>query len=221
MKKVAIMVVAQGIPDHIKNRFSACVDLSAPSTPYDIHFLSESPKPGSNYVFSKSRIMNAGLKKLCAMDYSLVVQADVDIVVPPLLLDKTLELGSQPMTMFHNHHRRVWDHTLQWKFPQDYEQADWGYLFDTLAPENANGCWNGATPETWMASGGYNELQIQWGTEDDTFRHTAGHRGVRFLNYNKFCLLHLNHPPRQADRRKHNKAMAALIQSQGGKDWLA
>lgn len=214
---VAIFVVAVGISEKIKDRFAECIKLSAPSCSFDVLFYDEPRPPG--YVFSKSRIMNRAIKELCKQPYKVVVQADVDIIVPPGLIDKTLELGIEPMRCFHNHHRRVQPAILP-PLPASYHKMDWDHWFQKVVPENANGCWNGMTPETWMKSGGFNERMICWGTEDDAFRHTAGPRGVRFLNYNKFCLIHVNHPPRMKDMRRHNKHQMAVLAEMGGKDWL-
>lgn len=217
---MCLMVVAQGIPESIKGRFKRCAELSAPNCSFDVEFLSE-PMP-AGYVFSKSRLMNAGLKRLCRLDYKVIAQVDVDLIIPPGLLDKALEHGTKDMVCFHNHHRRYTKQLRPWipNFPDGYAQMDWDRGFRELDSEDANGAFNAMTPASWMKSGGFNELMVCWGTEDDSFRHTAGPRGIRFLNYNKFCLLHVNHPPRNRDARKYNKAMAAKVAAEGGKDWL-
>lgn len=216
---VCVMTVAQGIPQKIKDRFKACAELSAPKASFDVVFLGEGvPLKG---LFNKSKFLNSGVKDLSKKGYQCIVQVDVDLIIPPGIIDTALEHSQQPNLIFHNHHRRVREELVP-KFPEQYHTVDWGKLFGSLVPENANGAWNSASPETWMKSGGWCELMVNWGREDDTFRYSSSHFGCKFLNYNKFCLLHINHPFRGIDNRKYNKGIEAdLRKDNAWPDWLA
>lgn len=200
--EVCLMAVAQEIPQNIKDRFVRCAELSDPKCDFDVVFLGEG-EPLLE-LFNKSKFLNAGIKSLCKKDYKCIIQADIDLVIPPGIIDASLEYSKIPMTIFHNHHRRV-DEAIVPKFPEQYYEADWEDLFSQFVPQNANGCWNSASPETWMKSGGWNERMTGWGREDDCFRRTAGKFGITFVNHNKFTLLHINHPFRGDDRRAYNR----------------
>lgn len=221
MTDLCLMTVAQGIPDRVKERFETCARLSKPTCSFDVVFLSE--PTSAKYVFSKSRIMNAGLRQLFKQDYAVIAQVDIDLIIPPGLLDKAVEIGSEPMRMFHNHHRRYEPVRWPWipDFPEGYDKMDWERGFNEIVPENADGAFNAGTPETWRKSWGFNELMQRWGWEDVAFRRTANSRGVRFTNYNKFCLLHVNHPARQTNVSKFNREMQKKLLDEGGRDWFA
>jgi hypothetical protein len=164
--------------------------------------------------------LNKGIKQLSPIGYKVIIQSDIDLIIPPGLIDKSLEIGSQEKTCFYNHHRRV-DANKVPKFPSEYNNMDWKRGLQMFKPEDANGCWNAMTPVSWMSSGGYNEYMIEWGKEDDEFRSNAGNLfGIKFINYNKFCLLHINHPMRTKDMRKHNRGMSAKAAKEGKTNWL-
>lgn len=219
MIDVGIMVVAQNIDKKIKNRFQECIIRSKPECTFNIHFLSASDEEVKG-PFNKSKILNNGIKTLTKMNYKVIIQTDIDLIIPPGLIDKTLEIGIQPKTCFYNCHRRIDPKRLP-KLPDEYDKMNWEKLFDKFIFENANGCWNGMTPESWLESGGYNEYMIEWGREDDVFRTNANRYGnIKFINYNKFCLIHVNHPPRTRDFRKYNNAMERKASLEGKKNWL-
>jgi hypothetical protein len=219
MSDVGIMVVAQNISSQVMTRFEECIKLSNPSCTYDIHFLSSKDSLQKKH-FNKSILLNKGIKKLSKLKYKVIIQSDIDLIVPPGIIDKSLEIGSNNKTCFYNRHYRI-DPIHLPKLPDDYSKIDFDDLARRFQPENANGCWNAMTPDSWMNSGGYNEYMIEWGKEDDVFRTNAGSLfGIKFINYNRFCLIHVNHPLRTKDMRKYNRAMEAKAQREGKKNWL-
>jgi len=219
MSDVGIMVVAQNISEDIKTRYQECICRSKPSCTWEINYLTAND-PDKKKPFSKSILLNRGIKALYRKKYKIIIQTDIDLVVPPGIIDKTLEIGRQPKVCFYNRHYRIDPEKLP-KFPEEYDKADWNMIMKTFPWENANGCWNGMNPESWMASGGYNEYMIEWGREDDVFRTTAhSYGGIKFINYNKFCLIHINHKQRTKDMRKHNNAMKNKADREGIKNWL-
>jgi hypothetical protein len=219
MKDIAIMVVAQNISDEIKHRYAECVSKSKPNCSWDIHFLS-SDDPSQKINFNKSKLLNSGIKNLYNKGYKVIIQSDIDLITPPGIVDKSLEIGLNLKTCFYNFHYRIDPRHLP-KLPDDYQTIDFKLLSKTFASENANGCWNAMTPESWMASGGYNEYMIEWGREDDVFRSNAGNKfGIKFINFNQFCLIHVNHPPRTKDMRKYNRSMEEKARKEGKTNWL-
>lgn len=219
MSDVGIMVVAQNIPEDIKNRYQECIRRSNPTCTWEIHFLSSNDDVQKKH-FNKSRLLNKGIKKLATMNYKVIIQTDIDLIVPPGIIDKSLEMGSRSKTCFYNRHYRIDPQHLP-KLPEDYDKLDFDALAKAFPSENANGCWNAMTPESWMSTGGYNEYMIEWGKEDDVFRTNAGRiGGIHFINYNRFCLIHVNHPHRTKDMRKYNRAMETRAINEGKKNWL-
>jgi hypothetical protein len=219
MKDVCIMVVAQNIPEITKKRFYECIKLSNPSCSWEINFLSSNDAIQKKH-FNKSKLLNKGIRRFANRNYKVIIQTDIDLIIPPGIVDKSLEIGSEPSTCFYNHHRRIDPKDLP-KLPEEYNSMDWEYYLKNFKFENANGCWNAMAPESWMKSGGYNEYMIEWGKEDDCFRQSAGEIGkIRFINYNKFCLIHMNHPSRTQDMRKYNRAMDLKAKNEGKINWL-
>lgn len=219
MTEVCLMTVAQGIPQEIKDRFRRCAELSDPRHDFDIVYLGEGH--GMTGLFNKSKWLNKGLKALSDRGYQCIVQVDIDLIIPPGLIDTAVEYSKQTDLILHNHHRRVHREAVV-KFPEEYHKADWQHYFHRFSPENANGAWNSASPATWMKSGGWCENMEGWGRDDDTFRYSASHFGLKFHNLNTFCLLHINHPFRGIDNRKRNKAIeSSMRENNSWPNWLA
>jgi hypothetical protein len=218
MNDVGIMVVAQNISNKIKTRFSECIRLSKPKCTYDIHFLS-SNNPLQIKTFNKSKLLNMGIKTLCKVDYKVIIQTDIDLIIPPDIIDKTLEIGSESGVCFYNNHRRINEIDLP-KLPEEYDKLNWGRILTAFSSENANGCWNGMTPKSWLSSGGYNEYMIEWGREDDIFRSNSHLMGIQYVNCDPFCLIHVNHEPRTKDMRKYNTKMEEKAKQEGKTNWL-
>jgi len=220
MKDVLILSVTYNIPNEIQKRFSKCIELSKPKCSYDIQFISSSKRMKSN-VFNKSILLNDALKEFIKnKNYKVLIQADIDLIVPSEIIDKSLEIASQERTCFYNYHRRIDQKDLP-DLPDDYLKMNLDKYLKDFAPESASGCWNAMSRESWLTSGGYNEYMEFWGKEDDYFRKTARIIGnINFINYNRFCLIHVNHDSRQKDNRKYNKLMEYKLEREGLKNWL-
>ena len=218
-KKIAIMTVAQNISKVITDRYQKCVELSGSKYPLDIFFMGQKNPRDSKTPFNKCKLLNRGIKKLHDMGYEFIIQSDIDLIVPPKLIDTTYEVSTTKNICFYNFHRRIDPKHLP-TLPDGYHSMDWE-KYSKFETESANGCWNGMSTEMWMRSGGYNENMIEWGKEDDAFRRTASkHFGIGFLNYNKFCLIHVNHAPRTKDMRKRNQQCEIRNFREGKINWL-
>lgn len=216
---VGIMVVAQRIEQATLDRFSACVAASKPKCSYTIHFLS-TRDPNEQAVFNKSKLLNTGIRTLTPLNYTVLIQADVDLIVPPGLIDRTLVVGNQPNTCFYNHHIRIAPDLLP-VLPEGYKQIHWIRLALRHKPEHANGCWNGMRPETWLKSGGYNEWMTEWGNEDDEFRRRCGRKKkITFIDCREFPLIHYNHPPRTKVNAKKNREMEIKAWKEDKLEWI-
>jgi hypothetical protein len=215
MKEVGILVVAQRIPEEIRFRFSECIRKSNPKVSYEIHMMHTKPKG----PFNKSKLLNKGIKKYTRGQYEVLIQCDIDLVVPPGLVDKSYEVAKSGKVCFYNWHRRIDPKELP-KLPDEYEKMDWE-RYMSFKTEAANGCWNAIQSQFWFCTGGYNEDMIEWGKEDDDWRRRAHSFGnVSFNNYNKFCLIHVNHPTRTKDCRKRNRQVELRSLREGKWNWL-
>lgn len=218
-KKIAILTIAQNIPKEIIHRYQECVKKSKPSHKVDICFMGSKTPRKKNQPFNKCKLLNRGIRKLHKLGYDFIIQSDIDLIVPPNLIDTTVKLSTERQSCFYNYHRRIDPKDLP-KLPEDYNKINWK-KYSKYEPEGANGCWNGMSTEMWMSSGGYNENVIEWGKDDDIFRRTARiHFGIGFFNYNKFCIIHVNHPTRTKDMRKRNRQFELKNFKEGKINWL-
>lgn len=214
---IAIMVVAENIGQAIVDRFVECVHLSQPHANIHVEILKSETPQG---IFCKSKILNAGIKKLVKGNYDLIIQADIDVIVPPRLIEATYAVGSRPNTCFHCDHRRVDPHKLP-KLPEKYATLDFDSLREVFPIEESAGCWNGMTPDNWWKSGGYNELMEGWGKEDNAFRRSVERNTrIRFVDDNSHVLFHINHPRRTPDHRARNKRIELTCEREGRWNFL-
>ncbi len=219
MKQVAIMAVAQNISKDTIDRFKSCIYLSKPSITFDIYLFGEKTPRGKNKPFNKSKLLNKGIKKLVPMNYDVIIQADIDLIVPPHIIDTTYDIVMNKRICFYNCHRRIDPKELP-SLPSEYLNMDWD-KYMKYPWEAANGCWNGMRSHLWMESGGYNEDMVEWGKEDDDWRQRASKYGkIPFLNWNRFCLIHYNHPTRTQDLRKRNRQCGIRSLNKGKWNWL-
>lgn len=221
-KQVAIMVVAQGLPDELVDRFSQCIHKSKPKVSYDIHIL-RTNDPDQKKAFNKSKLLNKGIKKYCNGDYEVVIQTDIDLIIPPKLVDVSYERGLQKDTCFHVNHRRTTPHKIKGfpKLPEGYDNIDWEYILSTPW-ESAIGCWNALNNESWYKTGGFNEMCKLYAKEDDDWgRRSKIYGGIKWeVSNNKFPLIHFNHPQRHKNNRRHNNAVIKKCIDEGKINWL-
>jgi hypothetical protein len=219
MKQVAIMAVAQNIDLEVIYRFQECIHKSDPSVTYDIHLLGANKKRGKNENFNKSMMLNKGIKKLVPMRYDVIVQCDIDLIIPPNVIDYTYEVAMKERVCCHCNHRRT-DPEILPKLPEEYEKVNWDKLLK-LKMEAANGCWNGIQSQYWYDTGGFNEEMIEWGREDDEWRRRSARVGkLPFNDTSKFPILHYNHPMRTKDMRKRNTQIENQCIKKGKTSWL-
>jgi hypothetical protein len=203
-------------------RFEKCIHASKPSVSYDVHILRTSdPEQKPNY-FNKSKLLNKGIKNFCNGDYEVVIQTDIDLIVPPNLIDVSYQKAIQQKVCYHVNHRRI-THTKIAGFPnlpEEYDKMNWSALMK-FPKEASNGCWNAMNHETWWDTGGYNENCINWSREDDDHARRAKIYGkVKYIVSNDWPLIHINHPQRNQNNRKHNDTVVRKAIEEGKINWL-
>lgn len=194
-KDICIIVAAQGIPKECIKRFKNSIVESKSKYKVDIVIRGSQDKR-----FYKSRIINQCLRETIP-NYKVIIQTDIDLVIPPRLIDKTYEsLMNQPRNCFHHFLRYVDPEEVKGRHYKDYPFLRWLQL----KPSFCSGCWNGMRADTWKRSGGLNEDMFGWGSEDTEFYNRSRRRGIHWINNRDFALVHINHPRRTTRRAKEN-----------------
>jgi hypothetical protein len=208
-KHLAIIVVAQGIPQSVIDRFFSSIKESLPAYPYDI-LVGKS----DDSVFYKTKILNRLLS--ANMDkYNVIIQTDIDLVIPPGLINFSYEsVAEAKTTAYHHALRYVRQSEIAKLRYQKYPFSEWLKLPETFC----SGCWNAMTPEVWKKSRGYNEDMSAWGYEDTEFFNRSRRLGVQWIKDKRFALVHINHPPRQKNRVSENTSAGDKYSDQT--DWL-
>jgi hypothetical protein len=219
VKQVGIFVVAQNISDSVVQRFQGCLEKSNPTVSYDVFILRTQKKEKH---FNKSKLLNKGIKTLAKGQYEVLIQTDIDLIIPPGLVDHSYEIAKTGRVCFHNDMRKVNIDDIPGfpKLPSQYAKIDWS-IFKKVPFIFASGCWNTMQSPYWWDTGGWNEMMIEWGREDDDWRNRAKkHHGIKFIDSKKFELIHYNHPPRTKDLRCRNDAKAKEAAKKGISSWI-
>lgn len=214
MHQCCIIVVAEGIGSEIVDRFISSVRQSNPMTDTSIEIFAGAEK-AENAGFRKSAGLNYLLRKSLE-NYSVVIQTDIDLLVPPGLIDHSFNsVVSHERIAYHHYLRHVWPTELEGKQYEHYNFKEW----QTRKGIFCSGCWNAMNGKTWKLSGGWNEDMIEWGYEDTEFLERTKARGIRWIVDSQFGLVHVNHPPRTKRNVQANRVAAAKYDS-ARVDWL-
>lgn len=205
---IAIIVVAKNISPRIINRFRNSVSESKPDYSYQIILGTSDEK-----VFFKTKILNGMLRK-CLDNYKLIIQTDIDLIIPPELINHTFETINQKDKVAYHHVLRYVDFPHEVKRYSQYPFKEWR----GVKPKFCSGCWNAMTSNSWRLSKGYNEEMSAWGYEDTEFYHRAMRLGIEWLKMDRYPLVHINHEKRQPDRVKENTKRGNLFSDES--DWL-
>ena len=207
---IAIVAVAQNIPEATTERFRTGV-LNSTKLPVSI-VLARGPDTPHFY---KTRLLNAAMRDLCKR-FAVIIQTDIDVLVPPYLIDSANKLCSiRPDALHHHRLRYITEDEIPKKCAyKDYPWKEWRRRKATLC----TGCWNAGTAETWLRSGGWNEDMYDWGAEDTEFFNRTKRNGIRWTDNAHHALVHVAHLPRTTRRGKENMALAR--QTPISKNWL-
>lgn len=218
MKDIAILVVADGIGDKVRQRFKQCLTASNSKSSFDVLIMGETKKRKDGELFNKCKLLNSGLKQLFKCNYEVIIQTDIDLICPPNLLDATLaSVKSKPKSCVHSAMCGLTEDELnKYKSYNDYPFSKWnGYK-----KIYATGCWNGMNPEMWKLSGGFNEDMVDWGYEDRDWRYRSINNGIKWTDLYNYPLMHVNHKRRNRDVSVTNKKIATESSLKGKTNWL-
>lgn len=219
MYDIGIVVAAQDVPEDDIKRFNGALATDKPNCSYVVEMVQDSPQP--NELFSKPIAINQGLKKLLPQ-CKVVVQTDIDVLIPPGAIDYTFDLISKSK---HKHILWIKSRTLN-KFEDTYPWHKWIKLG---VRENMTGCWLAMKAGDWWHLGGYNEDIWGWGSDDWELATKATGRGFTHVSAYHLPLMHVNHKPRPYwtnkttkanDKKRHQALQAANWIAKSDPDFL-
>lgn len=186
MYDIGIVVAAQGVPEDDIKKFNGALATHKTKCSYIVEMVQDSPQP--NELFSKPIAINQGLKKLLPQ-CKVVVQTDIDILIPPGAIDYTYDLISKSKF---KHILWIKSRTLN-KFEDSYPWDKWTKLG---IRERMSGCWLAMKVGDWWHLGGYNEDIWGWGSDDWELTTKATKRGYTHECAYHLPLMHINHEQR-------------------------
>lgn len=194
-KDIAIIVAAQNIPKETIERFQNSIHHSRPAYSYDIIIGSSQEER-----FFKTKILNRLLRENFEK-YNVIIQTDIDVVVPPVLINQTYEkVNGGTRTAYHHALRYIDPKHLEGLTYEKYPFLEWVNSKSTFC----SGCWNGMSCPTWRRTRGYNEEMYAWGYEDTEFFNRSRRLGIQWIKSHEFALMHINHPDRQRNMVNEN-----------------
>ena len=204
---VGILVVADSIPEEIKNRFRNCIEWSKPKSNYEIVMMEH--ERDEEEPFNKCILLNAGLKMCFEKKFDVIIQTDIDLVVSPGAIDFTAEVAMNDKCCCHigmiRLEKGVYDPMLK------YTDYPWNEWVKNGKKQYASGCWNGMIPKMWELSGGWNPAMTNWGQEDGSHRRRAIRNGVKWKDrwewIRSYPLIHPYHDKRSPNNSRNNKEL--------------
>jgi hypothetical protein len=207
--QIGIIAVAAGIDQLTRETFERSIADSKPACSYIINVITKENRSSfptrwrdirpalnetryrlsatlrhfSPRLYNKSRMLNAGILQL-AENCEVIVCTDIDMWVPPGLIDKSYALAREG--------KHVWcmaryiDRTMLF-------QSD---LLHVPCSEKGKGSWNALSTENWFRSGGWNENMYGWGYEDDAMHLYIQQSGMQTVSITDLPLMHIAHGKR-------------------------
>ncbi|MCG3180035.1 MAG: hypothetical protein BIFFINMI_02389 [Phycisphaerae bacterium] len=172
MGQVGIVVVAYKLPKELE-RFSTHL------TGYRVEAITERDITfQDDGLFNKAACLNMGLKRLINEGCDIIIQTDVDLIIPPELVD---------YTALHTGDKHLW-------CPR------------TTNVRRNPGAFNALSSANWVRVGGFDERCKGWGGEDNILHTRCRELGIKRVELPN-CLTHIDHPDRvwrKSDRAKQN-----------------
>jgi hypothetical protein len=222
---ICILAIAQGIDLYTIDRFVSCVNQARNKRTIDFYIDNRRPLEDQFNKFNKSNLLNMALRKLIKRDYQVIIQTDIDVIIPPRMIDECFDVAMGGKIFFHNDMVRIDPETDPFfKFlPDTFSKLDWDKYKVIMQKHSidATGCFNIMQRRFWAETGGWNEEMCAHGREDDMFAEVIKkYTDIVYINSKKYPLLHYNHPPRTKDNRRMNDRVRNKYRKTGFKQWL-
>ena len=212
-KDIGVLVVAHGIEQEVRERFETHLKRSNPQHSYELLIMGSVQRKGT---FNKCKLLNKGLKKLLKNNHQAILQTDIDLIIPPKLIDKSFEVAISGRCCNHVCMRRINIDEIKGKDYDDYPWQKWKKYKRIYA----SGCWNMMKPNLFEEIGGWNEWMIGWGEEDAAFRRIGMSKKIKWKDNYRSPLVHIDHPKRTTNQKKHNRDMEKKAKKEGKTNWL-
>jgi hypothetical protein len=212
--QIAIIVAAHNINKDIIDRFIWFAKNSESNLAFDIILGSHE---SSKETFRKTTILNDILRENLA-NYNIFIQTDIDMLIPPHLIQYTSHIASTDNLCFHCNYRYVEAEEADKWTSGPYFSIPWREI-SLRKKFSASGSWNGLNRTSWIKTHGFNESIYNLGGPDTEFYMRSVKLGIRWLQDNNIPLSHINHKRRSVPKQgKQN--MNTAKQFPTNYDWL-
>jgi len=213
---IAIVVIAEDHHGDVMfgmqvSAFKRCVEkwnLELEGVRIKLEIVSKSNQPYKE--FSKGIALNEGVRR-CLDDSKIIVQTDIDILIPPAAIRRAFEWHkANPGKLMIQLSRELfhWDGELDLN-----EEMEWANPIYARYQTRWNcvGSWMSMEPDQWRLSGGLSEEYQGWGSEDHELKERALLHGIESETF-EGGLMHLAHPDRghkdpQLTAQNHQKRL--------------
>jgi hypothetical protein len=192
MTNIALFTVANNVNEDIVKRFLWSVKNSAPHLDCDVLLGSHSDE---KQMFCKPTILNDILRKHYKK-YSVMIQTDIDMLIPPGLIEKTYQFCCKDDKCFHCNFHYLESNEV----PAHYKKINWKEIKQRKVI-SASGSWNGLASHMWKKSNGFAECIYNLGGPDSEFYLRTNKNTVEWFVTSAYPLCHVNHPRRSLPRQ--------------------
>lgn len=191
--RIALMTVANSVSADVVDRFVWGAKHSEQNIPFDIYI---GDHKDETQKFYKTVILNDILRNILDK-YDVLVQTDIDMLIPPNLIKRTLQFCSLRNNCFHC----CFHHLNLKEIPNmKYKHINWNEIKKKKVI-SASGSWNGMNRDLWKKSGGFSEVIFNLGGPDSEFYMRTRSQGIVWTVVNTFPLCHISHKRRSPQRR--------------------
>jgi hypothetical protein len=202
--KIAIIAVNHNIPKEISDRFIWSAKNSEREIPFDLFLGSHEDHMES---FRKTTILNDILRKIID-SYNVIIQTDIDMLIPPSIIKRTVECVRGNSNCYHCNFRYVEAKEVDGWNKTGYNTIPWVNIQHRKL-FCASGSWNGMSNLTWKRSNGFCEAIFYLGGPDTEFYRRSMKRGILWNQENELPLSHINHKKRSIPKQgKKNLSIA-------------
>jgi len=208
---IAIMAVANNIPKPTVKRFLWGIGQSEKKMPFDVVIGQHKDK---NQKFYKTVILNDILRQIIKK-YDVIVQTDIDMLIPPLLIRNSLQYCMHFDGCFHCNYYLMKPEELKGR---KYKNINWNEIAKRKV-RGASGSWNAMRNYMWNEAGGFSEAVALLGGPDSEFYLRSKKRGMHWHVTTQFPLAHINHSRRKV-RKQGKRNLAAAKKFPIEYNWL-
>lgn len=219
MNRIGITAISYNISDEIQRRFKQYAQDSIIDK--NLSIMIYLPNSDNEVLddfgrFNKSKALNNGIKELINCGVDTIICTDIDIIIPPKLIEY-----SYNKTIKYDINLFSFARFVNFSY-FDKVYPNWNEFIEIPMHSSGFGGWNCMNVDTWYKSGGWPEELYGWGFEDVLFHDKLKMRNIDITTTFSFPLLHINHPPRTLNQMEShlNNIEIAKQQPINSVNWL-